>query len=398
MKTIVLLICVIIICTAEGLAQDQSAIIQFDSEEKGLLIPRMDSLERVSIVNPAAGLMVYDSSMQAFFFYNGSSWKSLRAEPQSPAMEWGIQGNSGTNDATNFVGTTDNQDLVLKSGNNEIMRVDDTTGYIGVNGQNDPYTILVSGAGQVTNDFAWDGSAEEAIVVAPASGGAGLVLSSQAINRIVFDATLAPINHKLFSLEHFTDLSSDSWLALNSFNDNGTSKMANILSLSHATGNVGLGGNTFGSNAQTVLGLFNGIAPTTTTSNSVQLWAADVAGSSELHVMDEAGNTTVLSPHNFSGIPAGSSEPMAWSFYSENKSRNEYINVDMLKAIRQIEQLSGEKLVYINNLDEVKEKKSLSNDVASTVQEIGQIERLKNEVEELKELIQELMNKIEVEE
>jgi len=77
----------------------------------------------------------------------------------------------------------------------------------------------------------------------------------------------------------------------------------------------------------------------------VALYADPVGGSSELTVIDAAGNRTVLSPHNFSLIPEGPSEPLAWSYYSEQGDKT--INVDMLKMARLLEQLTGEKLVYI---------------------------------------------------
>lgn len=91
--------------------------------------------------------------------------------------------------------------------------------------------------------------------------------------------------------------------------------------------------------------IFNGTAPTASVTNGVRLYAEDVSSSSELKTRDEAGNVTVLSPHDFSKIPGGASEPMAWAFYSERDGT--YINVDMLRLARLVERLSGEKLVYI---------------------------------------------------
>ena len=76
------------------------------------------------------------------------------------------------------------------------------------------------------------------------------------------------------------------------------------------------------------------------------MYAEDVSSSSELKVRDEAGNITTLSPHNFDLIPQGPSEDMAWSYYSERDGKQ--INVDMLKAIRVLEKLSGEQLVFEN--------------------------------------------------
>lgn len=103
----------------------------------------------------------------------------------------------------------------------------------------------------------------------------------------------------------------------------------------YSDGNVGISG---------TLALANGATPTSSPANLVQLYAEDSAGSSELKVRDEAGNVTTLSPHNFSLLGAPS-EPMAWSFYSENDQGS--INVDMLRTVRLVEQLSGQTLVYL---------------------------------------------------
>ena len=81
----------------------------------------------------------------------------------------------------------------------------------------------------------------------------------------------------------------------------------------------------------------------------MQLYAEDVAASSELRVRNEAGTITPLSPHNFSLI-GQPSEPLAWSHYSENDHGK--INVDMLKTVRLVEAMSGEKLVHIQSDDE----------------------------------------------
>jgi len=104
-------------------------------------------------------------------------------------------------------------------------------------------------------------------------------------------------------------------------------------------GNVGISG---------TLAIANDVVPTSSPANLVQLYAEDTA-SSELKVRDEAGNITTLSPHNFSLI-GQPSEPLAWSFYSENEHGK--INVDMLRAMRLLESLSGERLVHTQSADE----------------------------------------------
>lgn len=110
--------------------------------------------------------------------------------------------------------------------------------------------------------------------------------------------------------------------------------------------NVTIGGAVIPASATASLTLINGTIPSASVVNGVSLYAEDVSASSELKVRDEAGNITTLSPHNFSLIPEGPSEEMAWAFYSERDGTK--INVDMLKAIRLLEQLTGEQLVYLS--------------------------------------------------
>jgi hypothetical protein len=110
-----------------------------------------------------------------------------------------------------------------------------------------------------------------------------------------------------------------------------------------ASGNL-LNGTSAGASAVGTLAIFNGTAPTGSVTDGVILYAEDVSSSSELKVRDEAGNVTTLSPHNFSLIPEGPSEEMAWAYYSEKNGKR--INVDMLKLARMVEKLTGEQLVY----------------------------------------------------
>jgi len=111
-----------------------------------------------------------------------------------------------------------------------------------------------------------------------------------------------------------------------------------------ASGNIRINGAAAATSAVGCIHIKNGTAPTANITDGVVLFAADVSSSSELRVRDEAGNTTTLSPHSFPLIPDGPSEPMAWAYYSERDGRR--INVDMLRVVRLLEQLTGEKLVY----------------------------------------------------
>jgi hypothetical protein len=109
-------------------------------------------------------------------------------------------------------------------------------------------------------------------------------------------------------------------------------------------GNMLIGTPTTPTSSEGNIVLKNGVAPTGSATDGIILYAEDVSSSSELKVRDEAGNITTLSPHNFDLIPEGPSEDLAWSYYSERDGKR--INVDMLKALRVLEKLSGQKLVY----------------------------------------------------
>ncbi|WP_259016629.1 hypothetical protein [Emticicia fluvialis] len=61
-----------------------SAILDIASTTKGVLLPRMNSAQRVAIKGdndtaPPTGLIVFDTSLGKFCFYNGSSWESIES-------------------------------------------------------------------------------------------------------------------------------------------------------------------------------------------------------------------------------------------------------------------------------------------------------------------------------
>lgn len=47
---------------------DASAVLDLAATDKGFLVPRVSQVERLAIVNPARGLMVYDIDADCFYF------------------------------------------------------------------------------------------------------------------------------------------------------------------------------------------------------------------------------------------------------------------------------------------------------------------------------------------
>lgn len=115
---------------------DNSAALDVFSTNSGILIPRMTQAQKLAIASPATGLLVYQTdNSTGFWYYNGVSW-----QPFSSGTGWNLLGNTGTNPATNKLGTIDNQSLVLKANTIENTRLL-TNGNIGI-GTNNPTNKL----------------------------------------------------------------------------------------------------------------------------------------------------------------------------------------------------------------------------------------------------------------
>ena len=54
-----------------------SAMLDIKSLTKGMLVPRLSTVQRNAVSNPATGLLVFDTDKASFYFYNGTSWLNL---------------------------------------------------------------------------------------------------------------------------------------------------------------------------------------------------------------------------------------------------------------------------------------------------------------------------------
>ena len=52
----------------DGTAPDGSAMLDVQSTEKGMLVPRMTTAQRPAIASPANGLLVFDNDTGSFWF------------------------------------------------------------------------------------------------------------------------------------------------------------------------------------------------------------------------------------------------------------------------------------------------------------------------------------------
>src|SRR2546430_17400681 len=73
-----------------------SAMLDVNSSNKGVLLPRLTTAQRKAIVNPALGLLVFDIDKFSLYMFDGQNWMALsvkrmltfypyQGQPQIPA-------------------------------------------------------------------------------------------------------------------------------------------------------------------------------------------------------------------------------------------------------------------------------------------------------------------------
>lgn len=131
----------LLLCSAGAFAQQPVP-------DQSLLIPMMTDSSMQALPTPGQGCMIFNSTAHAFYFHDGTQWRSLltaERSKQTGTIEWhqqrvgavgvgvaklsngttgfwDITGNSGTN-GTNFLGTTDLVDLKLRVNNVHAGRI-----------------------------------------------------------------------------------------------------------------------------------------------------------------------------------------------------------------------------------------------------------------------------------
>lgn len=125
-----------------GAAPDASALLDIDAtalpaaNKKGLLVPRVALTATnvaAPVVAPAPSLLVYNTNTAGaaptnvtpgYYYWDGGAWVRFATTGQ---LGWDLAGNAGTVAGTNFIGTTDAVDWVIKTGGsaatNERVRV-----------------------------------------------------------------------------------------------------------------------------------------------------------------------------------------------------------------------------------------------------------------------------------
>lgn len=112
-----------------------SAILDLTDTQRGLLIPRVTSAQRIAIAAPANGLMVYDITVNCVYYYSSvSGWQSLCQQGGSGGT--GATGPSGNDGATGSTGVAGLAGPTGDTGPTGIAGVAGATGVTGPTGPN----------------------------------------------------------------------------------------------------------------------------------------------------------------------------------------------------------------------------------------------------------------------
>ena len=112
--------------------------LDVSSSNDGLLLPRiaLTATNVATVITPTISELVYNTATSAvgpnqvtpgFYYWNGTLWVRLAT---GSTNDWALTGNSGTTPGTNFLGTTDAQDLRIKTGGNNRLNILNSNGQL----------------------------------------------------------------------------------------------------------------------------------------------------------------------------------------------------------------------------------------------------------------------------
>jgi len=134
---------------ATGNPADISAMLDVSSTTKGLLIPRVALTGTTDVTTITSGnvqsLLVFNTATVSdvtpgYYYWDAAAIKWQRFTTVAGGGSWLLTGNAGTSWNTNFLGSTDNVSLRLRTNNTERMIVD-STGNVGIGINNPMYKL-----------------------------------------------------------------------------------------------------------------------------------------------------------------------------------------------------------------------------------------------------------------
>jgi len=159
----------------------KSSILELESSRQGLLLPRLADTAAINALTPPDGMIIYLTADKSLRIRSNGAWMKL-ADMGAATNNWSLNGNSGTT-STNFLGTVDGQPLIMKTNNNEAMRID-ASGNIGIGTNNPTAKLNVDGTVKFENLGANSTDIEVLVIKADGSVEKRAMSSSAFVNAI----------------------------------------------------------------------------------------------------------------------------------------------------------------------------------------------------------------------
>lgn len=103
------------------LSLQKSAILELESDNQGLLLPRITDTTLINSLIPPDGMVIFHQPSQQLMIRSNGSWRALGTPDLSNF--WTLTGNAGINSSTNFIGTTDDKQVILKSNSSSYLEL-----------------------------------------------------------------------------------------------------------------------------------------------------------------------------------------------------------------------------------------------------------------------------------
>ena len=133
---------------------DPSAVLDVSSSSKGMLVPRLNTLQRLGLSNPYKSLLVFDTDSSCFFYNRGTTsapvWVSICGGISSAIGTTGPTGATGAAGAAGLQGLTGAQGATGPAGAQGTTGVTGVTGPTGATG---PGTICPTAASDFVTKF-----------------------------------------------------------------------------------------------------------------------------------------------------------------------------------------------------------------------------------------------------
>jgi hypothetical protein len=164
----------------------KSSVLELESTRQGLLLPRLSDTASINLLSPPNGMLIYLTADNSLRIRSAGSWKKL-ANMAEASANWALQGNTGIDSASNFIGNKDAQPLTFKT-NDAARMIISSDGKVGIGTTTPDATLNVNGTVKFEN--LGNGSTEVDVLVLNADGS----VYKRTMPSTVFDNALKAIN------------------------------------------------------------------------------------------------------------------------------------------------------------------------------------------------------------